>query len=152
MGILIWKFVFLLRHGKGYTALFVGGFSDGYRFPVTGLLRTAGTFKEVSKPQTGHRAFRWPNFFFKVFLIRLFTWYKMFYEIVNFFAFQSPVDRFLSISWPSILWYYYLKNIHDICYRSLIHILVIVKINDEDCLIGPFIDLLIVYFTTLFSV
>ena len=51
-------------------------------------------------------------------------------NIVNFFAFQSPVDRFLSISWPSILWYYDLKNIHEICYRSLIHILVIVKIND----------------------
>ena len=73
-------------------------------------------------------------------------------NIVNFFAFQSPVDRFLSFSWRSILWYYYLKNIHDICYRSLIHILVIVKINDEDCLIGPFIDLLMAYFTTLFSV
>ena len=34
------------------------GFSDGYRFRVTGLLRTAGTFKEVSKPQPGYRAFR----------------------------------------------------------------------------------------------
>ena len=74
-------------------------------------------------------------------------------NIVNFFAFQSPVDRFLSISWPSILWYYDLKNIREICYWSLIiHILVIVKINDEDCLIGPFIDLLMAYFTTLFSV
>ena len=48
-------------------------------------------------------------------------------NIVDFFAFQSPVDRFLSISWPSILWYYDLKNIREICYRSLIHILVIVN-------------------------